>query len=53
MSSKASIGDPGMSTVGPTGEVNGGMVTGLRVEDQQGGGWNLSLGYHWEGGGVE
>ena len=42
-SSKVLIGDSGMSTVGPTGELKGGMVTGVRVEDQEGGEPELEL----------
>ena len=36
MSWKVSGGDSGMDTLGPTGEVNGGMVTGLSAADQHG-----------------
>ena len=32
-----SSGDSGIATVGPTGALKGVMVTGLRVEDQEGG----------------
>ena len=32
-----SIGDSGIGTVGPTGEVKGWMVTGVSVSDQVGG----------------
>ena len=32
-----SIGESGMGTVGPTGEVKGLMVTGFNVVDQEGG----------------
>ena len=31
-----SVGDSGVSMVGPTGELNGGIVTGVSVGDQQG-----------------
>ena len=34
MSSKVSDGDSGIATLGPTGKVNGGMVTEFSVEDQ-------------------
>ena len=43
-------GDSGLSTFGPTGEVKGGMSTGVGVEDQQGGCLSLSLVHHWEKG---
>ena len=39
-----SDGDSGMDTLGPTGEVNGGMVTGLSAADQHMGEY-LSLGW--------
>ena len=49
-----STGDWGMSTVGPTGELNGGMVTGERVEVQPGRvQQKLSLVHLQEGGVVE
>ena len=34
--SKVSIGDSGILTVGPTGELKAGMMIGIRVEDQEG-----------------
>ena len=39
-----STGDRGMSTVGLTGELKGGMVRGERVKDQQGRVPELELG---------
>lgn len=35
-SSNVSAGDSGMSTFGPIGELNGGMVNGVGVDDQHG-----------------
>ena len=53
MRSMMSTGDRRMSTVGPTGELKGGMVRGERVEDQQGRVPELDLPPRWEGGVVE
>ena len=49
---KVSDGDSGMVTLGPIGEVNGGMVTGLSVEDQHGRVSDLGLEYHMKSEGV-
>ena len=49
--SKVSDGDSGMSTVGPTGELKGGMVSEVSVEDQQGRVSELEPGVSLGGGG--